>query len=80
MNSIQKYFTVFSKIKWYYYTNGTTYFVAPEIHYLIHENISLFSNVDYGFINLSRVNASSSLTNYKSSTQLNIEFGIKFWL
>ena len=71
----------FSKsLSYSYYTNGTTYFVAPEIHYLIHENISLFSNVDYGFINLSRVHSSSSLTNYKSSTQLNIEFGIKFWL
>ena len=71
----------FSKsLSYSYYTNGTTYFVAPEIHYLIHENISLFSNVDYGFIDFSRVDASSSLTNYKSSTQLNIEFGIKFWL
>jgi hypothetical protein len=63
-----------------YYTTGTTYFIAPEINYFLHNNISLFSSIGYGIIDLSKVKASSSLdTNYTSSNQLDLEVGLRFW-
>jgi hypothetical protein len=71
----------FDDSKYDYSTNGTTYFIAPEIHYFFHNNISVFSSLEYGFIDLSDVKASSALdTSYKSSVQLIMEAGVRFWL
>ena len=64
-----------------YYTEGTTYFIAPEINYFFAPEISLFLNVQYNYISMPDVRASSiSGTNYNSSNELFLGFGLNVWL
>lgn len=64
-----------------YYTEGTTYFIAPELHYFVTPAISLLLNVEYGYISLPNVSASSALnTNYSSASELFLGIGVNVWL
>lgn len=64
-----------------YYTEGTTYFIAPEINYFIVPELSLFLNVQYNYISMPDVRASNILgTNYNSSNELFFGFGLNVWL
>lgn len=62
-----------------YFTHGTSYYFSPEINYYLNKNLRLCANAEYGFIDLSTVNANSAVigTNYNSANQLNFGVGIR---
>ncbi len=63
--------------KYYYRTNGTSYFVSGGLNYAFNKHIGLSLNTEYGFIQFPNIaaNASAAGTGYKNASQFNTELG-----
>ena len=63
-----------------YKTNGTYYSVSTDLHYFLNKHVSVFTNVEYSYLDFSGVNASTQNgVSYNSANFYGVQLGVKVW-
>ena len=63
-----------------YKTWGDYYSVSTDLNYFVTKGLSLFTNLDYSYLNFDGVHASTANgISYNSCNNFGIQLGVKFW-
>lgn len=63
-----------------YTSEGEIYLLRPEMHYFFNQRISLFSSLEYGYVDLSRIQVTRELRHlYRASHQFHLSVGVRLW-
>ncbi|MGK6352000.1 hypothetical protein [Parapedobacter sp. DT-150] len=64
-----------------YTSEGKLYSVRPTMNYFFNDRISIFSAVEYGYVDLSRIRVTREMRHvYQGSHQFHLSAGVRLWI